>query len=249
MDDMALSQQKGSLSDSWQNVLQDQFELPYFKSLRAFLSAEKQAGKTIFPPNSDIFNALNHTPFKAVKVVILGQDPYHGLNQAHGFCFSVQPGVKTPPSLKNIYKELNTDIGMDIPNHGYLSSWADQGVLLLNAVLTVEKAKAGAHQGKGWEKFTDRIIQLLNEQRDGIVFLLWGSYAQKKGQFIDRSKHCVITAPHPSPLSAYRGFFGSKVFSRTNEYVLKNGQSAINWASLLESKNLRKANEQLSMFS
>jgi len=224
----------GSLSDSWQQVLGNQFELPYLKDLRTFLMQEKQAGKVIYPPSTDMFNALNHTPFEKVKVVILGQDPYHGPHQAHGFCFSVQPGVSVPPSLKNIYKELNSDLGMNIPNHGFLSSWADQGVLLLNAVLSVEQAKAGAHQGKGWEIFTDRIIQVLNEQRSGIVFLLWGSYAQKKGQFIDRLKHCVITAPHPSPLSAYRGFFGSKVFSKTNDYLQASGQTEIKWASILE---------------
>ena len=224
----------GSLSDSWQQVLGNQFELPYLKDLRTFLMQEKQAGKVIYPPSTDMFNALNHTPFEKVKVVILGQDPYHGPHQAHGFCFSVQPGVSVPPSLKNIYKELSSDLGMNIPNHGFLSSWADQGVLLLNAVLSVEQAKAGAHQGKGWEIFTDRIIQVLNEQRSGIVFLLWGSYAQKKGQFIDRLKHCVITAPHPSPLSAYRGFFGSKVFSKTNDYLQASGQTEIKWASILE---------------
>ena len=224
----------GSLSDSWQQVLGNQFELPYLKDLRTFLMQEKQAGKVIYPPSTDMFNALNHTPFEKVKVVILGQDPYHGPHQAHGFCFSVQPGVSVPPSLKNIYKELSSDLGMNIPNHGFLSTWADQGVLLLNAVLSVEQAKAGAHQGKGWEIFTDRIIQVLNEQRAGIVFLLWGSYAQKKGQFIDRSKHCVITAPHPSPLSAYRGFFGSKVFSKTNDYLQASGQIEIKWASVLE---------------
>mgnify|MGYP000217418233 CR=1 FL=1 len=224
----------GSLSDSWQQVLGDQFELPYLKDLGAFLGREKQAGKVIYPPGADMFNALNHTPFEKVKVVILGQDPYHGPHQAHGFCFSVQPGVSVPPSLKNIYKELSSDLGMNIPNHGFLSTWADQGVLLLNAVLSVEQAKAGAHQGKGWEIFTDRVIQVLNEQRAGIVFLLWGSYAQKKGQFIDRSKHCVITAPHPSPLSAYRGFFGSKVFSKTNDYLQASGQTEIKWASVLE---------------
>ena len=222
------------IENSWKQVLFDEFSLEYMQSLRQFLQYEKQAGKVIYPPGADMFNALNHTPFEKVKVVILGQDPYHGPHQAHGFCFSVQPGVSVPPSLKNIYKELSSDLGMNIPNHGFLSTWADQGVLLLNAVLSVEQAKAGAHQGKGWEIFTDRIIQVLNEQRAGIVFLLWGSYAQKKGQFIDRSKHCVITAPHPSPLSAYRGFFGSKVFSKTNDYLQASGQIEIKWASVLE---------------
>jgi len=214
-------------------VLSDEFEQPYFKSLCTFLATEEQAGKTIYPPNLEIFNALNYTPFESVKVVIIGQDPYHGNNQAHGFSFSVQVGIDVPPSLKNIYKELNTDVGMDIPEQGCLTSWADQGVLLLNAVLTVEQANAGAHQRKGWEVFTDRIVQLLNEQREDVVFLLWGSYAQKKGKFIDREKHCVIDAPHPSPLSAYRGFFGSQVFSKTNTYLKATGQTAINWESVL----------------
>ena len=225
------------LTGTWLQLLNDEFEQPYFKSLSTFLAAEEQAGKTIYPPSSDVFNALNHTPFESVKVVIIGQDPYHGINQAHGFSFSVQTGIKLPPSLKNIYKELSADVCMDIPEHGCLTSWADQGVLLLNAVLTVEQANAGAHQGKGWETFTDRIVQLLNEQCEGIVFLLWGSYAQKKGAFIDGEKHCVIAAPHPSPLSAYRGFFGSQVFSKTNTYLVATGQKAINWASILSKKS------------
>ena len=222
-----------SLNDAWLKLLSNEFELPYFKSLCAFLTDEELAGKAVYPPSSEIFNALNHSTFEKVKVVIVGQDPYHGPHQAHGFSFSVQTGVDTPPSLKNIYKELNTDIGMDIPEHGCLTSWADQGVLLLNAVLTVEQANAGAHQGKGWETFTDRIIQLLDEQREDIVFILWGSYAQKKGKFIDRVKHCVIESPHPSPLSAYRGFFGSKVFSKTNTYLLSKSKAGINWESVL----------------
>ena len=225
------------LTGSWLQLLNDEFEQPYFKSLCAFLAAEEQAGKAIYPPKLEIFNALNHTSFESVKVVIIGQDPYHGANQAHGFSFSVQTGIDVPPSLKNIYKELNTDVSMDIPEHGCLTSWADQGVLLLNAVLTVEQANAGAHQGKGWEVFTDRIVQILNEQREGVVFLLWGSYAQKKGKIIDREKHCVIATPHPSPLSAYRGFFGSKVFSKTNTYLLEKSVSAINWDSILSEKS------------
>jgi uracil-DNA glycosylase len=223
----------GCLTGSWLQLLNDEFEQPYFKSLCAFLATETQAGKTIYPRTLDIFNGLNHTSFESTKVVIIGQDPYHGVSQAHGFSFSVPTGVDVPPSLKNIYKELNTDICMTVPEHGCLTSWADQGVLLLNAVLTVEHSNAGAHQGKGWEEFTDRIVQLLNDQREGIVFLLWGSYAQKKGKFIDRAKHCVIAAPHPSPLSAYRGFFGSRVFSKTNTYLLSVGQTAINWDSVL----------------
>jgi uracil-DNA glycosylase len=214
-------------------LLSDQFDQSYMKSLRAFLSDEKQRGKTVFPPGPAIFSALNHTDFENVKVVIIGQDPYHGPRQAHGFCFSVQAGVDIPPSLRNIYQELKQDIGMPIPTHGNLTSWADQGVLLLNAVLTVEAGKAGAHQGKGWEIFTDRVIELLNERAEHVVFLLWGSYAQKKGRLIDRSKHCVLEGPHPSPLSAYRGFFGCRHFSRANQYLRENGRREIDWASVL----------------
>ena len=223
----------GALNGTWANLLADQFEQPYMQNLRAFLAAEKQQGKVLFPPGSDIFNALNHTDFENVKVVIIGQDPYHGPHQAHGFCFSVQAGVAIPPSLRNIYQELNQDIGMPIPAHGDLTSWADQGVLLLNAVLTVEAAKAGAHQGKGWELFTDRVIELLNAQSEHIVFLLWGSYAQKKGRLIDRQKHCVLEGPHPSPLSAYRGFFGCQHFSKANQYLRQFGRPEIDWASVL----------------
>ncbi len=225
---------QGELKGKWADLLADQFELPYMQNLRAFLATEQQQGKTIFPPGPSIFNALNYTDFDHVNVVIIGQDPYHGANQAHGFCFSVQPGVATPPSLRNIYQELNQDLGMPIPAHGNLRSWADQGVLLLNAVLTVESSTAGAHQGKGWELFTDRIIELLNEKSQDVVFLLWGSYAQKKGKLIDRAKHCVLEGPHPSPLSAYRGFFGCQHFSKTNEYLAEKGKTQINWASLLE---------------
>jgi len=224
-----LNKKAGSLSQSWQEVVGDQFDLAYMKSLREFLVAQKQAGKVIFPESQNIFNALNHTPFEAVKVVILGQDPYHGPGQAHGFCFSVQSGVALPPSLVNINKELVSDLEIEAPVRGDLCAWADQGVLLLNSVLTVEQAQAGAHQGKGWETFTDRIIQVLNERREHIVFLLWGSYAQKKGQFIDRSKHCVLQAPHPSPLSAYRGFFGSRPFSQANAYLLTKGKTPVDW--------------------
>tara|TARA_R110001592_G_scaffold329759_1_gene611666 strand:- start:580 stop:1269 length:690 start_codon:yes stop_codon:yes gene_type:complete len=225
---------KGSLKGKWSELLADQFELPYMQDLRAFLATEKQQGKTIFPPGPCIFNSLNHTDFDKVKVVIIGQDPYHGPNQAHGFCFSVQAGVAIPPSLRNIYQELNTDIEMPIPSHGTLTSWADQGVLLLNAVLTVEAAKAGAHQGKGWEAFTDKAIELLNEKSQNVVFLLWGSYAQKKGCLIDRTKHFVLEGPHPSPLSAYRGFFGCKHFSKTNQYLTEKGKVQIDWASVLK---------------
>ncbi len=230
----ALSEEKsGSLQGRWAELLADQFELPYMKSLRSFLAEEKQQGKTIFPPGNSIFNALNYTDFDDVNVVIIGQDPYHGLGQAHGFCFSVQSGVATPPSLRNIYQELNQDLGMPVPAHGTLTSWADQGVLLLNAVLTVEATKAGAHQGKGWESFTDRVIELLNEKSKNVVFLLWGSYAQKKGRLIDRHKHYVLEGPHPSPLSAYRGFFGCKHFSKTNQYLADKAKAQINWASVV----------------
>ncbi len=219
----------GALCESWHRRIGEQLELPYMQALRAFLAAEKQAGKVIYPPGPDIFNALNTTPFEHVKVVMLGQDPYHGPGQAHGLCFSVQPGVKIPPSLVNIYKELQSDLGIDIPQHGCLTAWAEQGVLLLNAVLTVEQAHAGAHQGKGWESFTDCIIQVLNEQREGLVFMLWGSYAQKKGQFVDRNKHLVLQAPHPSPLSAHRGFLGCKHFSQANHYLAGQGLAPIDW--------------------
>lgn len=217
------------LHDSWLKILEAEFQQPYMEELRNFLRAEKSAGKTIYPPGDKIFNALNSTPFEEVKVVILGQDPYHGPNQAHGLCFSVQPGVPLPPSLRNIYKELQSDLGIQTPAHGYLQSWAEQGVLLLNATLTVERGKAGSHQGRGWERFTDAVVAHLNEDRDHLVFLLWGSYAQRKGEFIDRQRHCVLTAPHPSPFSANRGFFGCRHFSKANDYLLSQGKPAIDW--------------------
>lgn len=217
------------LHESWLNILNDEFEKPYMTELRQFLLEEKQSGKTIFPPGQQIFYAMDRTPFDQVKVVILGQDPYHGPGQAHGLCFSVQPGVDPPPSLVNIYKEMESDLGLAPPGHGCLNSWADQGILLLNAVLTVEARKAGSHQGRGWEKFTDRVIRELEEQRENLVFILWGSYARKKGSFIRKDRHLVIESPHPSPLSSYRGFFGSKPFSRTNEYLQSTGQEPVNW--------------------
>lgn len=217
------------LNAEWLQLLQEEFDAPYMQLLRQFLAAEKAAGKAIYPPGSLWFNALNHTPFSAVKVVILGQDPYHGPQQAHGLCFSVKHGVAVPPSLNNIFAELQRDLGIEAPTHGDLTQWADQGVLLLNAVLTVENGKAGAHQGRGWELFTDKIITLLNEQRQHLVFLLWGSYAQKKGALIDRSKHLVLTSPHPSPLSAYRGFIGNAHFSKTNAYLQQQGIPCIDW--------------------
>ena len=188
-----------------------------------------ERGTTIYPQNSDVFNALACTPFSDVRVVILGQDPYHGPNQAHGLCFSVRPPVPPPPSLVNIFQELKSDLGIERPKHGCLESWARQGVLLLNAVLTVEAEKAGSHAGRGWEKFTDRVIQELNEKRSHLVFLLWGAYAQKKASFVDRSKHLVLEAPHPSPLSAHRGFLGCRHFSKANAYLAANGQAPIDW--------------------
>lgn len=218
------------LEPGWLAVLGDQFDKPYMTQLRAFLQAEKQQGKVIYPPGSLWFNAFNTTPFTKVKVVILGQDPYHGPHQAHGLCFSVLPGVQVPPSLVNIYKELEADLGIPRPRHGCLNHWAEQGVLLLNATLTVEQARAGAHQGKGWETFTDSAIHALNEQREHLVFMLWGSYAQKKGDFIDTKRHLVLKAPHPSPLSAHRGFLGCRHFSKANDYLQKNGQQPIDWA-------------------
>jgi uracil-DNA glycosylase len=217
------------LEESWKAALADQFQADYMQSLRQFLRSEKAAGKRIFPPGDEIFAALNCTPLEQTKVVIIGQDPYHGPGQAHGLCFSVKPGVAVPPSLKNIYKELQADVGFEIPAHGCLNSWAEQGVLLLNATLTVEAHRAGSHQGKGWEQFTDRIISLLNEHRQGLVFILWGSYAQKKGAGIDRERHRVLQSPHPSPLSASRGFFGNHHFSRANDYLRSQGIEAINW--------------------
>jgi uracil-DNA glycosylase len=217
------------MESSWKNALLPEFEQNYMTQLKSFLVAEKRQGKTIYPKGQEYFSALNSTPFDQVKVVILGQDPYHGPNQAHGLCFSVKPGVAIPPSLVNIYKELQDDLGIEPPQHGYLQSWAEQGVLLLNSVLTVERGQAGSHQNKGWERFTDQIIKRLNDEREGIVFVLWGGYAQKKGRVIDRSRHLVLEAPHPSPLSAHRGFFGCRHFSKINNYLAERGQSQINW--------------------
>lgn len=217
------------LAEDWKQALGAEFEQPYMQELRAFLLAEKAAGKVVYPPGPLIFNALNSTPMSRVKVVIIGQDPYHGPGQAHGLCFSVQPGVRTPPSLQNMYKEIQRDLGYPIPAHGSLQSWADQGVLLLNAVLTVTQAQAGAHANRGWERFTSRIIELLNEQCEHLVFMLWGSYAQKKGQQIDASRHCVLKSVHPSPLSAHRGFIGCGHFSAANDYLLEHGREPIDW--------------------
>jgi len=214
---------------SWQKELKSEFDLPYMQALESFLSSEIELGKVIYPEQSNWFHALQTTPLDKVKVVILGQDPYHQPKQAHGLCFSVLQGVKTPPSLVNIYKELQTDLDIEPANNGYLESWAEQGVLLLNAVLTVEDSKANAHQGKGWEQFTDKIISIVNEQCDQVVFMLWGSYAQKKGAMIDEKRHLVLQAPHPSPLSAYRGFFGCQHFSKANHYLESHNKGTVDW--------------------
>ncbi len=218
------------LESSWLAHLEPEFSQPYMTRLRAFLRAEKQQGKRIFPAGGEFFNAFAHTPLDQVKVVILGQDPYHGEGQAHGLCFSVKPGVKVPPSLRNIYKEINAELGLPIPAHGYLTRWADEGVLLLNSVLSVECAKAASHQGKGWETFTDRVIDVINREREGVVFMLWGSYAQRKGAIIDTDRHCVLKAPHPSPLSAHRGFFGCGHFTAANDYLQQRGLAPVDWS-------------------
>lgn len=217
------------LHPSWLAFLSDEFKKDYMKNLKQFLLVEREKGKTIYPPGSQWFTAFNHTPFNEVRIVILGQDPYHGPYQAHGLCFSVLPGVRIPPSLINIFKEQAQDLGIQQPEHGCLTHWARQGVLLLNATLTVEQARAGSHQGKGWEQFTDEAIRVLNESREHLVFLLWGSYAQKKGAFIDKSRHLVLTAPHPSPLSAHRGFFGCRHFSQANAYLQEQGLAPVDW--------------------
>jgi uracil-DNA glycosylase len=218
------------LETSWKNRLKDEFSEEYMGCLREYLLQRKRSGAIIYPPSGQIFNALDSTPFDEVKVVILGQDPYHGPGQAHGLCFSVQDSIANPPSLVNIYKELETDLDRKPPASGNLQSWANQGVLLLNAVLTVEQGQAGAHQGKGWERFTDRVVRELNAARNGLVFMLWGGYAKKKGEAIDRDKHLVLTAPHPSPLSAHRGFFGCRHFSKANQWLEQQGKPPVNWA-------------------
>jgi uracil-DNA glycosylase len=217
------------LEDSWKQALAGEFASPYMASLKHFLQEERQAGKVIFPKGSEYFRALDLTPLGQVKVVILGQDPYHGEGQAHGLCFSVRPGVRIPPSLVNIYQELKDDLGIPPARHGYLEYWARQGVLLLNSVLTVERSLAASHQGKGWEKFTDAVIARVNEQESPAVFMLWGSYAQRKAAFVDTRKHLVLKAPHPSPLSAHNGFFGSRHFSKANQFLISNGMEPIDW--------------------
>lgn len=221
---------KVQLDESWKYGLSEFLLSPKMDELKAFLVEEKKADKIIYPPNHLIFNALNTTPLDRVKVVILGQDPYHGPNQAHGLSFSVQKGVALPPSLRNIFHELHADIGVERPKHGDLTHWAEQGVLLLNAVLTVEAGQPTSHQKRGWEEFTDHVIDVLNEQREHIVFILWGAYAQRKGQRINQDKHLVLKAAHPSPLAANRGgFFGCKVFSKSNNYLKQHGIEPIDW--------------------
>ncbi|ANI31160.1 uracil-DNA glycosylase [Yersinia entomophaga] len=215
---------------TWHDVIGQEKQQPYFQNTLAQVAAERHAGKIVYPPQKDVFNAFRLTELDQVKVVILGQDPYHGPNQAHGLSFSVLPGVPAPPSLVNMYKELATDIpGFERPNHGFLQSWAEQGVLLLNTVLTVEGGKAHSHANFGWETFTDRVIAALNQHREGIVFLLWGAHAQKKGQIIDPQRHHILKAPHPSPLSAHRGFFGCKHFSQANQLLIKQNLAPIDW--------------------
>jgi uracil-DNA glycosylase len=217
------------IDPSWREIVTQEFGQPYMLDLLKFLKAEHQGRKILFPDHRHWFSVFESNSFNSIKVVVLGQDPYHGSGQAHGLCFSVLPGVKIPPSLMNIYKEMNRDLGLPIPKSGCLQSWADQGVLLLNATLTVEKGTAGSHQGQGWEQFTDRVIERLNDRRDGLVFMLWGSHAQKKGRFIDENKHLVLKSSHPSPLSSYRGFLGCGHFSSTNAYLQERGEVEINW--------------------
>ena len=216
------------IEEGWKEILMDEFQSAYFSELKSFLVEEKKK-YTIYPPGKFIFNAFHHTPFDQVKVVILGQDPYHGKDQAHGLCFSVPPGIPSPPSLVNIFKELKSDLNIPIPAHGNLVKWADQGVFLLNATLTVRDSQAGSHQKKGWETFTNRVIENISKHKSGVVFLLWGRYAQAKEALIDGNRHLVLKSAHPSPLSAYNGFYGCKHFSRTNEYLEQLGKAGIDW--------------------
>lgn len=236
MTEGAAARDRVRLEASWKAVLAGEFEKPYMQRLREFLQREKQARKVIYPRGENIFHALDSTPLPEVKVVIIGQDPYHGPRQAHGLCFSVQPGVPLPPSLENIFREINDDLaapGKRLDgSRGCLDAWARQGVLLLNAVLTVERGRAASHQGKGWETFTDAIVNVLNTGREGLVFMLWGGYAQRKGELVDRGRHCVLTSSHPSPLSAHRSFFGCRHFSRANAYLESRGLAPIDWFDL-----------------
>jgi uracil-DNA glycosylase len=217
-----------NLPSSWRKHLAGEFKKPYFQKLQEFVDAERE-NHQVFPPEEDVFNAFQHTPYHKVKVMLLGQDPYHDEGQAHGLCFSVQPGVRPPPSLKNIFKELKNDVGCPLPNHGCLTAWADQGVFLLNAVLTVRAHKPASHKGKGWEVFTDEVIRKVNEQEEPVVFLLWGRYAQDKSKLIDTDRHTILKAAHPSPLSAKNGFFGSKPFSQANQALRDAGRDEIEW--------------------
>lgn len=217
------------IDPSWKDVLEAEFEKEYFNRLTSFVREEYAGTTPIYPPARLIFNAFDHCPFNNVKVVIIGQDPYHGAGQANGLCFSVNKGVPFPPSLLNIFKEIENDLGTPIPQDGDLTRWSDQGVLLLNATLTVRASQAGSHQKRGWEEFTDAVIRVLAERKENLVFILWGSYAQKKGAFIDRNRHLVLTSPHPSPLSAYQGFFGNRHFSTANKYLAQHGKSEIIW--------------------
>lgn len=225
----AQTNKKGALIESWHSRLAGELNADYMQQLRAFLKAEKAQGKVIYPPGELMFNALNHTPFEQVRVVIIGQDPYHGPNQAHGLSFSVPKGIPLPPSLRNIFQEISNDLQISMSGSGDLTPWAKQGVLLLNATLSVEQAKAGSHQKKGWEQFTDAIIKKLNDEQTGLAFVLWGSYAQKKGAVIDAQKHLVLKSVHPSPLSAHRGFFNQRQFSHINQYLESQNKSPINW--------------------
>lgn len=217
------------LEESWKAALREEFAQPYMRELGDFLRREKAAGKVIYPPGPLIFNALDSTPLARVRVVILGQDPYHGPGQAHGLCFSVQPGVVPPPSLQNIYKELKRDLNLDIPRHGYLQHWADQGVLMLNTSLTVEQGQAGSHAKMGWHRLTDRIIEIVSAQRENVVFILWGAHAQSKAKLIDPTRHLLLKSVHPSPLSAHRGFIGNGHFSRANQFLRQHGLQPIDW--------------------
>jgi len=218
-----------NLEQSWKQELGSEFEEPYMRDLDQFLQDQKQQKKVIYPNRKDFFSAFDNCPLDKVRIVIIGQDPYHGPEQAHGMCFSVLPGIKPPPSLANIYKELQSDLNITPAKHGYLMHWAQQGVLLLNSVLSVEQSTPGSHRGKGWERFTDQVIRVLNDQDKQIIFVLWGSYAQDKGQMIDPNQHVILKAAHPSPFSAYRGFFGCKHFSKINEILSQRGEDAINW--------------------
>ena len=226
---MSTAQNRIKLEPGWKAALHAEFDKPYMQALGEFLRSEKAAGKQIFPPGGLIFHALDSTPLERVKVVIIGQDPYHGPGQAHGLCFSVPPGVPVPPSLQNIFKEIKRDLNIDPPNHGSLQHWADQGVLLLNTSLTVEQGKAGSHAGAGWQQFTDRVIEVVSQQRPHVVFLLWGAHAQSKERLIDPTKHLILRSPHPSPLSAHRGFIGNGHFSRTNRFLEQHGLAPIDW--------------------